>query len=88
MYSREDVEAIASKAAAEGARLVLKDLGVPSDEAGLRAFRRDMHEVRTILEAFRVARHTIWVTVVKWGTGFVLAAVVAGIGWGMHEKFK
>lgn len=88
MYSRADLDQVAKDAGAEGARLVLRDLGIPTDEAGLIKFRQDMIEARTLLEAFRVAKHTIWVTVVKWGTAFVLAAVVAGIGWNFHDRFK
>lgn len=88
MYSREDVDEIAKKAAAEGARLVLRDLGVPSDEAGLLKFRADMHDALSLLEAFRVAKRTVWVTVVKWGTALVLAAIVAGMGWGLHDKIR
>ena len=88
MFSRDEVELIAREAAAEGARLVLRDLGIPSDEAGLMNFRRDMTEARDLLEAFRVAKHTIWVTAVKWATGLLLAAVVAGIGWNVYGSHR
>ena len=88
MYSREELEAVASKAAAEGARLVLRDLGVPSDDAGLLAFKRDLQEARDFVTALRSARHTVWVTMVKWGTTLVLAAIIAGMGWGLHDKIK
>jgi hypothetical protein len=88
MYSRGDVEEIARKAAAEGARLVLRDLGIPSDEAGMREWRKDIHEARDFMTALRVARHTVWVTAVKWGTVAVISLLIAGAGWGLHDKIR
>lgn len=88
MFSREEMDLIAKEAGAEGARRVLRDLGIPSDEAGLVNFRRDMTEARDLLEAFRVAKHTIWVTAVKWATGLFLAALVAGIGWNVYGSHR
>lgn len=61
--------------------MVLRDLGIPTDEAGLQKFRQDMVEARSLLEAFRVARHTVWVTAVKWTTGLILAAIAGSLGW-------
>lgn len=88
MYSREDLDAVATKAAEEGARRVMRDLGIPTDEAGLHAFRKDMIEARGLIEAFRTARSTIWVTMVRWGTAMFLAAIAAALGWGLHDKIR
>lgn len=88
MYSREDLDAVATKAAEEGARRVMRDLGIPTDEAGLHAFRRDMIEARGLIEAYRTARHTVWTTLVKWGTALFLGTLMAALGWGLHDKIR
>jgi hypothetical protein len=88
MYSRHDLDAVAIKAAEEGARRVMRDLGIPADEAGLHSFRNDMTEVRGLIEAYRTARHTIWVTAVKWGTALFLGVLMAAFGWGLHDKIR
>lgn len=85
MVTREELEQVARDAAAEGARLVLKDLGVPSDELELIKFRADIHEVRGLLDAYRTAKRTVWMTVLKWGTTITLAAIGVSV---VHDRFR
>ena len=62
-----------SRAAERGAARALAHLGLENGRAA-----RDIGELRSLLEAWRDARHTAWLTTVKVVTTGILAALLVG----------
>lgn len=73
---RREFEDLLAVAAARGARRVLAELGLENGSA-----REDIRELRSLLQALRLAKRTAWQTTVKiLTTAFVLALLAwAGI---------
>lgn len=69
-----EFEAMMERAAEEGARRALADVGLDGPEAAL-----DIHDLRTLLDSLRVARRTAWQTVIRLLTTGLLLALIAGI---------
>ena len=68
-----ELEALLADAANRGARQALRDIGLDNGEA-----REDIRELRSLLQALRLARRTAWQTTVRVLTTVVLAAL---LGW-------
>ncbi len=76
----DEFEAMLARAAEQGARRALADVGLDGPEAAI-----DIHDLRTLLESLRMARRTAWQTVVRVLTTGLLLALIAGIA--MKLKF-
>jgi len=70
----DDFEAMLARAAEQGARRALADVGLDGPEAAI-----DIHDLRTLLESLRMARRTVWQTVVRVLTTGLLLALIAGV---------
>ena len=71
---REELEGLLSIAAERGAERVLAHLGLENGHAA-----RDVRDLRDLLSAWRDARKTAWVTLVRVLTTGVLAALLLGV---------
>ncbi len=71
----DELDALLARVAQRAVRDVLKELGLEEETAA-----QDMREIRGLLEAWRDTKRTIWGTVVKIGTGSLLA-FIAGAMW-------
>jgi len=73
----EELEAMLDRAASRGAKQALASIGLLDDNA-----HKDLTEMRTLLEAWRETRRSIWTTTIKVITVSVLT-FIAGAVW-MH----
>jgi flagellar motor switch protein FliG len=69
-----EFEAILARAAEEGAKRALADVGLEGDEAAL-----DIRDLRSMLDLLRLVRRTAVQTVVRAVTTAVLLALLAGV---------
>jgi hypothetical protein len=74
-----DFEHLLENAAERGARKALHDLGLEGEHAAA-----DMRALRALLEAFQVAKRTIWQTTIKMLTTALIIAMVTGAA--LHFK--
>lgn len=79
MFSSVELELMLNRAAQKGARLALKDVGLDGPEA-----EKDIHELRSLMNALNLAKRTAWQTFIRFVTAGILAALIAGIA----IKFK
>ena len=77
----EELEAMLDRAARRGAREALKSLGLQDDDA-----HKDLHEMRTLLEAYRDTKKSIWQTVVRISTVALLSFVAASVWMQLGNK--
>ena len=75
--TNEELEAMLDRAARKGAKEALASIGLLDDSA-----QRDITEMRSLLEAWRDTRKSIWNTVTKVVTVSILT-FIAGAVW-MH----
>ena len=68
------LRALVEEASELGAARALARCGLQDRAAG-----EDIRELRTLLDAWRDARRTIFRTVVKWITAFIILGLLAGI---------
>jgi 2-iminoacetate synthase ThiH len=78
--SPEEIEEMLDRAARRGAKEALRSIGLLDDDA-----QRDITEMRSLLEAWRDTRKSIWSTVVKLATVGVLT-FIAGAVWMTMSK--
>lgn len=71
--SDHDLEAMLERAAEEGARRALSDVGLGGDEAAL-----DIRDLRSLIDCIRLARRTALQTAVRMITSGVMLALPAG----------
>ena len=71
----EELENMLDKAARRGAKEALRSIGLLDDDA-----QKDIIEMRSLLEAWRDTRKSIWSTVVKLAT-VALLTFIAGAVW-------
>jgi hypothetical protein len=71
----EDLEEMLDNAARRGAKEALRSIGLLDDDAA-----RDIIEMRSLLEAWRDTRKSVWSTVVK-VTTVALLTFIAGAVW-------
>ena len=77
----EELEAMLDRAARRGARETLKSLGLQDDDA-----HKDLLEMRTLLEAYRDTKKSIWQTVVRISTVALLSFVAASVWMQLGNK--
>lgn len=70
-----ELERLLSTSACRGAKQALKDMGLDNGEA-----REDIRDLRSLLQALRLARRTAWQTTVQIITTITLAALLALAG--------
>ena len=73
--SPEELETMLDNAARRGAKQALRSIGLLDDDAA-----KDIIEMRSLLEAWRDTRRSVWSTVVKLATVGVLT-FIAGAVW-------
>tara|TARA_R100001480_G_scaffold2883_1_gene7857 strand:- start:295 stop:549 length:255 start_codon:yes stop_codon:yes gene_type:complete len=71
----EEIETMLDNAARRGAKEALRSIGLLDDDAA-----RDIIEMRSLLEAWRDTRKSVWSTVVKVAT-VALLTFIAGAVW-------
>ena len=71
----EDLEEMLDNAARRGAKQALRSIGLLDDDAA-----RDIIEMRSLLEAWRDTRKSVWSTIVK-VTTVALLTFIAGAVW-------
>jgi len=71
----DDLEEMLDNAARRGAKEALRSIGLLDDDAA-----RDIIEMRSLLEAWRDTRKSVWSTVVKLST-VALLTFIAGAVW-------
>jgi len=71
----DDIEEMLDNAARRGAKEALRSIGLLDDDAA-----RDIIEMRSLLEAWRDTRKSVWSTVVKLAT-VALLTFIAGAVW-------
>lgn len=70
----EELEAMLDRAARRGAREALKSLGLQDEDA-----HKDIIEMRSLLEAFRDTKKSIWNTVIRISTVALLSFIAASV---------
>lgn len=73
--SHEELEAMLDRAARRGAKEALRSIGLLDDDA-----HKDITEMRSLIEAWRDTRKSIWSTVTRLATVAVLT-FIAGAVW-------
>jgi hypothetical protein len=70
----EEFEMILALAAERGAKRALADVGLVDENAA-----GDIRDMRSLLAALRVAKHTAWSTVIRLITTGLILALMAGV---------
>jgi len=78
--SPEELEAMLDRAARRGAKEALRSIGLLDDDA-----HKDITEMRSLIEAWRDTRKSIWSTITKLVTVAVLT-FIAGAVWMTMSK--
>ena len=78
--THDELEAMLDRAARRGAKEALRSIGLLDDDA-----QRDITEMRSLLEAWRDTRKSVWSTVTKLVTVAVLT-FIAGAVWMTMNK--
>jgi hypothetical protein len=76
----EELEAMLDRAARRGAKEALRSIGLLDDDA-----HKDITEMRSLLEAWRDTRKSIWSTVTRVSTVAILT-FIAGAVWMQFSK--
>ena len=74
MISPEELENMLDRAAQRGAKAALCEVGLHDDDA-----RKDIQEMRSLLEAWRDTRKGVWSTIVKMSTVAVITFIAASL---------
>ena len=78
--THDELEAMLDRAARRGAKEALRSIGLLDDDA-----HRDITEMRSLIEAWRDTRKSIWTTAIKVTTVAVLT-FIAGAVWMTMDK--
>jgi len=70
----EEIKAIAHQAAQEAVNQTLRRLNLSDEDSG-----QDLHDLRELLSSWRSAKRTMWTTVVRSVTLFVLGMLALGV---------
>ena len=74
LMPEEEFEQLLELAAERGAKKALANVGLVDEHAA-----NDIRDLRSLLGAFRVAKHTAWSTVVRLITTGLILALMAGV---------
>lgn len=79
MMTEQELESLIHKAAQEGAKEALKEVGLSDEEA-----YDDVKELRSLLDSWRATKTTVGQTIARMVTTALLTALAVGIymGWG------
>jgi uncharacterized membrane protein YjgN (DUF898 family) len=79
MMTEQELELLIHKAAQEGAKAALKEVGLSDEEA-----YDDVKELRSLLDSWRATKTTVGQTIARMVTTALLTALAVGIymGWG------
>jgi len=72
--THDELEAMLDRAARRGAKEALRSIGLLDDDA-----HRDITEMRSLIEAWRDTRKSIWTTVIKVTTVAVLTFIAGAV---------
>ena len=70
----EEIKAIAQQAAQEAVDQTLRRLNLSDEDSG-----QDLHDLRELLSSWRSAKRTMWTTLVRSVTLFVLGMIALGV---------
>jgi 2-iminoacetate synthase ThiH len=70
----EQIEEMLDRAAKRGAEQALRELGLQDETAAT-----DLREMRSLLDAWRLTKKSIWATTVKMGTVAVISFIAAAV---------
>ena len=76
----EDLEEMLDNAARRGAKEALRSIGLLDDDAA-----KDIIEMRSLLEAWRDTRKSVWSTIVKVTTVALLTFIAGAVGMTMGK---
>jgi len=79
--SEEQLEVILDRAAKRGAKEALSELGLQDDQA-----QKDIHEMRSLLDAYRDTKKSIWTTFIRLATVAILSFVAASVWMQIGNK--
>lgn len=79
--SEEQLEVILDRAAKRGAKEALAELGLQDDQA-----QKDIHEMRSLLDAYRDTKKSIWTTFIRLATVAILSFVAASVWMQIGNK--
>ena len=79
--SEEQLEVILDRAAKRGAKEALSELGLQDDQA-----QKDIHEMRSLLDAYRDTKRSIWTTFIRLATVAILSFVAASVWMQIGNK--
>ena len=74
MITPEELEDMLDRAAQRGAKAALREVGLHDDDA-----RKDIIEMRSLLEAWRDTRKGVWSTIVKMSTVAIITFIAASL---------
>ena len=77
----DELEAMLDRAARRGAKEALCSLGLQDADA-----QRDLHEMRSLLEAYRDTKKSIWTTAVRISTVALLSFIAASVWMQIGNK--
>jgi 2-iminoacetate synthase ThiH len=77
----DELEDMLDRAARRGAKEALRSLGLQDADA-----QRDLHEMRSLLEAYRDTKKSIWITAVRISTVALLSFIAASVWMQIGNK--
>ena len=72
--TEEQIEAMLDRAAKKGASQALREIGLQDEDAA-----SDIKEMRSLLDAWRLTKRSVWATTVKMGTVAVLTFIATAV---------
>ena len=76
----DELEEMLDRAARKGAKEALRSIGLLDDSA-----QKDIVEMRSLLEAWRDTRRSIWTTVIRIGTSAILVFIAGAVWMNMNK---
>ena len=76
----DELEEMLDRAARKGAKEALRSIGLLDDSA-----QKDIVEMRSLLEAWRDTRRSIWTTVIRISTSAILVFIAGAVWMNMNK---